>query len=962
MKKFSLLSCIIMLLGMITLSFGQDHLLITEFSNRPNTPVNNEFVEIYNGTGATVDLTHYYLTDAPFQGDNDYINIVDGTFTPHSYDFLAKFPDGATIENGQYIIVANKGADFMTTFGFDPDYELLSQSDSVPDMVAPGTDFIASNNGFTDGSEVMILFYWDGASDLVQDVDYLVWGDTEEAADKTGVKKDGPDADTDSTMYLPDTAFENQILLQMISGTRLHTDGKTMQRKSLEEVGETFTGGNGITGHDETSEDLATAFLEADPTPGKAYVNVVKVTFRLNTATNLDTLTAENGFVEMRGALNTVAPGTLPGDKIINWGSDSDLELTNVGGDYWEITVDMEPEDTLYYKFWTGYSPDVGTYTDGGWEAGFNPSNGLTWDTRTFISGMKDSVLDIQYYHPKVGDGTKVDQYWRPFESKPDTFAIYFRVNIGGEMEAERFDPTVNGPIGLRGDGGASGGVLDWDVTQVILTWEENSVYDGSFWSGVAYFDKDSVTAGVEQSFKFFAENTPDFSWEDGSDHKFKNPVGLKDTTIHWTWFSGKKIKGVKPIESIVTWRVSTEALEALGLFDRGVGDKIELRGPRGTWAAGEIELFYQPLLQEWTSANESFKFPPGTEIFYKYFIRWHATRFDSTSPNYIPGLLNPANGDTNGYEEPAITGGGNRTHVFQDAAEQTAIGDFGFDRQFFNSVPANGVFSNDMTVTWNVDMTNATDPDSNSSNADNLFRPGTDSVFIIWDGELLAVTQGHDMWGADRFLELTDPDGDMIYSGSYTIKVSAKFPNGWYQLGYKTTYSTDEPGVYIANQGGGVVRGRRYMQYIHPDHIHEGSPWPQTVWPTSYDLPVVSWRWENLYVEFPPPDLTKPTAVRDNKIDVPFDYALEPNYPNPFNPSTAIKYSMAEGARVSIKVYNISGQLVATLIDTWQPQGNHFVKWMGTDDSGKNVTSGMYLVKMITGDFSKVNKMMLIR
>jgi hypothetical protein len=143
---------------------------------------------------------------------------------------------------------------------------------------------------------------------------------------------------------------------------------------------------------------------------------------------------------------------------------------------------------------------------------------------------------------------------------------------------------------------------------------------------------------------------------------------------------------------------------------------------------------------------------------------------------------------------------------------------------------------------------------------------------------------------------------------------------------------------------------------------VLEGTPFPVTVWPASYDLPVVPWRWENLYVEFPPPDLTTPMAVRDNKIDMPLDFALEPNYPNPFNPSTTIKYAMAKGARVSIKVYNISGQLVSTLIDTWQPQGNHFVRWMGTDDSGKNVTSGMYLVKMITGDFSKVNKMMLIR
>jgi len=70
----------------------------------------------------------------------------------------------------------------------------------------------------------------------------------------------------------------------------------------------------------------------------------------------------------------------------------------------------------------------------------------------------------------------------------------------------------------------------------------------------------------------------------------------------------------------------------------------------------------------------------------------------------------------------------------------------------------------------------------------------------------------------------------------------------------------------------------------------------------------------------------------------------------------------MAKGARISIKIYNVSGQLVATLIDAYQPQGRHFVKWLGKDVSGKDVTSGMYLVKMITGDFSKVNKMMLIR
>ena len=101
---------------------------------------------------------------------------------------------------------------------------------------------------------------------------------------------------------------------------------------------------------------------------------------------------------------------------------------------------------------------------------------------------------------------------------------------------------------------------------------------------------------------------------------------------------------------------------------------------------------------------------------------------------------------------------------------------------------------------------------------------------------------------------------------------------------------------------------------------------------------------------------------MNDKVAGLPLDFVLDPNYPNPFNPSTTINYTMAQGARVSIKVYNVSGQLVATLIDSYQPQGHHFVKWNGKDAAGKAVTSGMYLVKMVTGDFNQVNKMTLLR
>jgi len=181
---------------------------------------------------------------------------------------------------------------------------------------------------------------------------------------------------------------------------------------------------------------------------------VVNVTLRFNSSTNLDTL-GTDGFVEVRGALNEWTTGpVLPGGKIIDWNTDSDLDMVNVGGDYWQVTFQMMSDDTLRYKFWTGHNSETGTYPEGGWEGKFD--NTIA-DTRILITSQNDTIVPVEYYNPELGLDPQ-PQYKMPFESKPDSVAVYFRVNMGGEMESERFDPTMHGPIGLRGDGGASGG------------------------------------------------------------------------------------------------------------------------------------------------------------------------------------------------------------------------------------------------------------------------------------------------------------------------------------------------------------------------------------------------------------------------------------------------------------------------------------------------------------------------
>ncbi|GJQ62360.1 MAG: hypothetical protein SCALA702_14130 [Melioribacteraceae bacterium] len=235
-----------------------DHLLLTEACL---TPTDGEFIEIANFTGSAVDLTNYYLSD-----DMDYA-LFPGLFgagpTPDigTSDFIVKFPDGAMIANGQVITIAFDGAGFFANYGIAADYEIKG-TDDTPDMLS---EFTVSSSGLTNSGEQTTLFYWDGVSDLVQDVDMVFLGTpstTNMIANKTDVSVDGPDADTDASTYLAD-AF-TMPMPDSDPGF-----GFTAKRIVFE-TGETLTGGNGITGHDETTEDILTSWdtTYTEPNPG----------------------------------------------------------------------------------------------------------------------------------------------------------------------------------------------------------------------------------------------------------------------------------------------------------------------------------------------------------------------------------------------------------------------------------------------------------------------------------------------------------------------------------------------------------------------------------------------------------------------------------------------------------------------------------------------------------------------
>ncbi len=103
-----------------------------------------------------------------------------------------------------------------------------------------------------------------------------------------------------------------------------------------------------------------------------------------------------------------------------------------------------------------------------------------------------------------------------------------------------------------------------------------------------------------------------------------------------------------------------------------------------------------------------------------------------------------------------------------------------------------------------------------------------------------------------------------------------------------------------------------------------------------------------------PNPDITG--------AETPLAYRLAQNYPNPFNPTTTIRFDIREKGQVSLRIYNVAGQLVRTLVDGELDAGSYAEDWNGLNDEGSKVASGVYFYRLEAGVFESVKKMVLLR
>ena len=104
------------------------------------------------------------------------------------------------------------------------------------------------------------------------------------------------------------------------------------------------------------------------------------------------------------------------------------------------------------------------------------------------------------------------------------------------------------------------------------------------------------------------------------------------------------------------------------------------------------------------------------------------------------------------------------------------------------------------------------------------------------------------------------------------------------------------------------------------------------------------------------------PVGVESISNTIPGDFNLYQNYPNPFNPSTNIKFDVKQRGLVTIKIYDMLGKEVTTLVNEILEPGNKVVTWEGVDGNGLNVSSGVYFYKMVSGNYVSSRKMVLVK
>ena len=267
------------------------------------------------------------------------------------------------------------------------------------------------------------------------------------------------------------------------------------------------------------------------------------------------------------------------------------------------------------------------------------------------------------------------------------------------------------------------------------------------------------------------------------------------------------------------------------------------------------------------------------------------------------------------------------------------------------------------------------------------LWMMGSNTVQEKPTNSLIATTMGITFAGADQALNF-NPQVDGV--ASFTFDTGA----GSATVDFSTTLFSLNGGCPVVdnydaiNAVGSAVRTHRYRSPTNAvlgagaivmnrndaggyNTIQQTHPWfdiRDNAGTPAATPPELTFLQQILWAVLPPPCLRSPnpaTGVGDeNALDaLPRQTVLHQNIPNPFNPMTEIRFDLSQGGRVSLRIYDVAGRLVRTLVDKDMSAGrNHTVVWNGLDDQNNKVASGVYFYRLDAVDQTLTRKMVVMK
>jgi photosystem II stability/assembly factor-like uncharacterized protein len=248
-------------------------------------------------------------------------------------------------------------------------------------------------------------------------------------------------------------------------------------------------------------------------------------------------------------------------------------------------------------------------------------------------------------------------------------------------------------------------------------------------------------------------------------------------------------------------------------------------------------------------------------------------------------------------------------------------------------------------------------------------FTDANNGTAVGFNGTILHTTNGGASWtsqssGTTNWIlgaSFTDANNGTVVGSEGTILHTANGGTIWTEQSIGTTYILRGVSFTDANNGTAVGNGGTIFRTTNG-----GATWTKQPSGTTRDLWGVSFTDANTGTVVGDGIILRTTSggvlvsvEEDGKADnyVPNQYLLEQNYPNPFNPSTTISFNLPSRSFISLKVFDVIGREVATIVSEELPAGNHSRQW-----NAANISSGIYFYSLQAGTFAQTKKLILLR